>query len=139
MKPDVSIAMAELGRRLREELLPELTGFRANVAAMGAAMLDMVADEWDGAAARLVRENRALRVLLDAGAAMYGGEATGGDDADLRISALTRENDRLRGLLTDLMARLEDDASVPAATLLDAIWAELACAVTGRAIRSANF
>ncbi|MFD2579181.1 hypothetical protein ACFSTD_12505 [Novosphingobium colocasiae] len=60
MKPDVSIAVAELANRLRTDLLAELTGFRASVAAMGAAMLDMVADEWDGAAARLVREKPRL-------------------------------------------------------------------------------
>ncbi|WP_374414416.1 hypothetical protein [Novosphingobium colocasiae] len=139
MKPDVSIAVAELANRLRTDLLAELTGFRASVAAMGAAMLDMVADEWDGAAARLVRENRAFRALLDRGGALYGSAPAGGSDEDLRISALTTENDRLRGLITTLMERLEDDASPPAASLLDAIWQELAQTVKERQIRSANF
>ncbi|MCW1383591.1 hypothetical protein OLX02_12250 [Novosphingobium sp. KCTC 2891] len=139
MKPDISLAVAELANRLRTDLLAELTGFRANVAAMGAAMLDMVADEWDGATARLVRENRAFRALLDQGAAIYGSPAPGGDDEDLRVSALSCENDRLRGLITDLMARLEDDESAPAQTLLDAIWAELARTVSERRIASANF
>ncbi|WP_225007049.1 MULTISPECIES: hypothetical protein [Novosphingobium] len=139
MKPDVSLAVAELANRLRTDLLAELTGFRANVAAMGAAMLDMVADEWDGAVARLVRENRAFRALLDQGAALYATPAPGGDDENLRVSALTAENDRLRGAITDLMARLEDDASAPAQALLDAIWAELARTVNERRITSANF
>ena len=139
MKPDVSLAVAELANRLRTDLLSELTGFRANVAAMGAAMLDMVADEWDGAVARLVRENSAFRALLEQGAALYGTAAPGGDDADLRVSALTCENDRLRGGITDLMARLEDDTSAPAQTLLDSIWAELTRTVTERRITSANF
>jgi hypothetical protein len=129
MKPDVTIALAELANRLRTDLMQELTGFRVNVAAMGAAMLDMVADEWDGAAARLVRENRAFRALLD----------VAGDDADLRISALTAENDRLRGLVTREMARLEDDPAPDAQARLDAIWAELARTVEERTIRSANF
>lgn len=139
MKPDVPLALGELANRLRTDLLAELTGFRANVAAMGAAMLDMVAQEWDGAAARLVRENGQFRGLIDRGAALHAGPAAGGDDVDLRISALTAENDRLRGLITDLMARLEDDADAPAQALLDDIWAALAGSVAGRRIASANF
>lgn len=139
MKPDVSIAVAELANRLRTDLLAELTGFRASVAAMGAAMLDMVADEWDGAAARLVRENRAFRALLDRGAALYGAARAGGTDEDLRISALSAENDRLRDKITTLMARLEGDSSAEAASLLDATWQELARTVGERQIKSANF
>lgn len=139
MKPDVSLAVGELAHRLRTDLLAELTGFRANVAAMGAAMLDMVAQEWDGAAARLVRENGAFRALLEHGAALYAAPPPGGDDADLRISALTAENDRLRGLITDLMERLEDDAAGPAQALLADIWAALAQTVADRRIASANF
>lgn len=139
MKPDVSLAVRELAGRLRVDLLPELKGFHANVAAMGAAMLDMVADEWDGAAARLVRENRAFRCLIDRGAALDWSESANGDDDDLRISALTRENDRLRGIVTELMAKLEEDASPAAAELLDAVWQELARTVADRRIASANF
>lgn len=139
MKPDVSIAVAELANRLRTDLLAELTGFRASVAAMGAAMLDMVADEWDGAAARLVRENRAFRALLSRGGALYGEAGAGGDDEDLRISALSAENDRLRDRITALMERLENDPSAEAAGLLDAIWQELARTVRERQVKSANF
>lgn len=139
MKPDVSLAVGELAHRLRTDLLAELTGFRASVAAMGAAMLDMVAQEWDGAAARLVRENTAFRVLLGQGAGLYASPPPGGDDTDLRISALTAENDRLRGLITDLMARLEDDPAEPAQALLAGIWTALAQSVADRRIASANF
>lgn len=139
MKPDVSLAVGELAHRLRTDLLAELTGFRANVAAMGAAMLDMVAQEWDGAAARLVRENTAFRALVVRGADLYASPAPGGDEADLRISALTAENDRLRGLITDLMARLEDDQAAPAQSLLADIWTALAQTVADRRIASANF
>ena len=139
MKPDVSIAVTELAHRLRTDLRAELTGFRANVAAMGAAMLDMVAQEWDGAAARLVRENRAFRALIDQGAALHGQIAPGGSDDDLRISALTAHNDRLRGELTELMARLEAESGAEAAALLDAIWVELARTVAERRLASANF
>ncbi len=139
MKPDIPLALGELANRLRTDLLAELTGFRANVAAMGAAMLDMVAQEWDGAAARLVNENRAFRGLLERGASLYAGTAPGGDDADLRISALTAENDRLRGLMTDLMAQLEDDTAAAAQALLAEIWTVLAETVASRQIASANF
>lgn len=139
MKPDVSLALGELAHRLRTDLLAELTGFRANVAAMGAAMLDMVAQEWDGAAARLMRENGAFRALLNRGAELYGSPPPGSDDTDLHISALTKENDRLRGFVTDLMARLEEDATCPAQALLADIWTALAQTVADRRIASANF
>ena len=139
MKPDVSLAVGELAHRLRTDLLAELTGFQANVAAVGSAMLDMVAQEWDGAAARLVRENTAFRRLIGQGADLHGGPPTGGGDADLRVSALTAENDRLRGLITDLMAQLEDDPSEPAQILLADIWAALTQTVADRRIASANF
>lgn len=132
MKPDVSIVMRELAHRMRTDLLAELTGFRANVAAMGAQMLDMVADEWDGAAARLVRENRAFRALLQP-------DGLDRPDEDLRITALVRENDRLRGGLIDLMAQLENDLAPAAAARLEAIWQALARSVHDRRIASANF
>ncbi|HZV11547.1 MAG TPA: hypothetical protein VFF94_17410, partial [Novosphingobium sp.] len=133
MKPDVSLAAAELARRLREELQPELTGFRANTAGMGAAMLDMIADAWDGAAARLVAENRALRALLQRGGDALAPEAA---EEDLRISALTAANDRLRGQLIALHARIEQAEGPAARDLERAIWAFLRASVAARQIRS---
>lgn len=143
MKPDVSMVAAQLAERLRTDMLPELTGFRAGMAGMGAAMLDMIAEQWDGAVVRLVEENRAIRGLLRDGAALFADTAlraaSEGRDDDLHVSSLTRENDRLRGLLTDLHARVEDTDSADARRLDDAIWAELRRTVEARRIGSANF
>ena len=143
MKPGVEQVAAELARRLREEIYPELTGFRANVAGMGAELMTMIAEQWDGAAANLVSENRELRDILRRGGEVLADEslaaAGAGADDDLRISALTAENDRLRAALTALHARVEETEG-PAARALDAaIWAALRRSVDVRRVGSANF
>lgn len=143
MKPTVPHVAGELARRLRTEILPELTGFRANVAAMGAELIDMIGQQWDSAAATLFAENRALRDLLARGGTLLADAAltaaAGGADEDLRISALTAENDRLRAALILLHARIEDTEGDPARALDDAIWAVLRDGVMARQIASANF
>lgn len=143
MKPTVPHVAGELARRLRTEILPELTGFRANVAAMGAELIDMIGQQWDSAAATLFAENRALRDLLARGGTLLADAAltaaAGGADEDLRISALTAENDRLRAALIPLHARIEDTEGDPARALDDAIWAVLRDGVMARQIASANF
>lgn len=135
MKPSIPAAASDLAARLRSEIVPELTGFRANNVAMGSAMIDMIAEEFDRAAARLFEENEAVRALLQRGGVAIAAPAK----HDLRVSALEAENDRLRAALIDLQAALEtrDDAEARA---LDAdIWRELAHSVERRRIASANF
>jgi len=140
MKPSIPVAASDLAARLRAEIVPELTGFRANNVAMGSAMIDMIAEEFDRAAARLFEENEAVRGLLQRGATLGVGNAPEAPaKLDLRVSALEAENDRLRAALIDLQAVLEtrDDG---AARALDAdIWAELTRSVERRRIASANF
>lgn len=135
MKPSIPVAARDLAARLRAEIVPELTGFRANNVAMGSAMIDMIAEEFDRAAARLFEENDAVRALLQRGGVAIAARAK----PDLRVSALEAENDRLRAALIDLQAALEirDDDEARA---LDAdIWRELARSVERRRIASANF
>jgi hypothetical protein len=143
MKPGVAMVAAELATRLRTDLMAELTGFRANVAAMGAELLDMIAEQWDGAAANLVSENQAIRALLRQGGKLFGDsgliEGSGGDDADLRISSLQQENERLRHALIGLHERVEADASEAARRLEDSIWDLLRRSVEIRRVGSANF
>ncbi len=143
MKPGVEQVAGELARRLREEILPELTGFRANVAAMGAELMTMIAEQWDSAAANLVSENREFRGIVQRGSELLGDEAlaaaAAGTDEDLRISALTAENDRLRAALTGLHARVEDTEGEAARALDTAIWAALRRSVEVRRVGSANF
>lgn len=138
MKPGISAVVANAAHHLRDDIAPQLTGFRAGNAGMIAAMLDMVAEEWDRAAARLVSENAELRRVLADGAAYLSGPAEDqAPDADLRVSALERENERLRERLIELQTAVEtrDDAGA----LNQAIWDLLRRSVDTRRIASANF
>jgi hypothetical protein len=141
MKPSIPTAASDLAARLRSEIVPELTGFRANNVAMGSAMIDMIAEEFDRAAARLFEENAAVRGLLQRGAGLVDGIDTPEVPAkiDLRVSALEAENDRLRAALIALQAALEARDDDPARALDADIWRELARSVERRRIASANF
>jgi hypothetical protein len=135
MKPPIPAAVANLAALLRDDIAPNLTGFRAGNAGMMAAMFDMVAEEWDRAAARLVAENAAFRALLQRG----GVTDDLGDDSDLRVSALEAGNERLRALLTELHAKVETRGDAEARSLDAAIWDALRTSVENRRIASANF
>jgi len=135
MKPSVPAAVANLAALLRDDIAPALTGFRAGNAGMAAAMFDMVAEEWDRAAARLVAENAALRAVLTRG----GIEHAPGPDADLRVSALEAANEALRERLITLHAAVEQRDDADARSLENAIWDVLRASVENRRIASANF
>lgn len=140
MKPSVSAVVANAVLHLRDDIAPQLTGFRAGNASMIAAMLDMVAEEWDRAAARLVAENADLRAVLARGAAYLAGPAEEpGADTDLRISALERENERLRERLIKLQTAVETSDDLKAQAINHSIWDLLRRSVESRRIASANF
>lgn len=141
MKPSIPAAASDFAARLRSEIVPELAGFRANNVAMGSAMIDMIADEFDRAAARLFEENEAVRTLLQRGAVLVDGVAAPDAPAkvDLRVSALEAENAVLRSALIDLQSALETRNHGDARALDADIWAELAQSVERRRIASANF
>ena len=85
MTPSVPAVLAELAvvaLRYADPAAPP--GERTANLGLAAALLHVAAEVWDGAAARLVEENRALRALL----------GVAGADEDLRISALTRPPNR---------------------------------------------
>ena len=138
MKPAVPAATRFLAGMLRTDVVPHLTGFRAGNAAMTAAMLDMLADEWDVAASRLHSENAALHALLGKCADFLGEDGPAPlDQSDLRVSALTATNEVLRARLIDLHAAIEENEG--GAALEDEIWAVLRDTVETRRIASANF
>lgn len=141
MKPSIPAAASDLAARLRSEIVSELTGFRANNVAMGSAMIDMIAEEFDRAAARLFEENEAVRGLLRRGAALVNAIAAPDVPAavDLRVSALEAENDALRAALIDVQAALETRSDADARALDADIWRELGRSVERRRIASANF
>lgn len=128
MKPDIPAVLAELAGLVAHNADPGVDpAERAGALGLSAALLGMVAEAWDGAAQRLVEENRALRALLG-----WAGDRAGrnawlaeGDDDDLRISALSAGNARLRAALIDLHAEVELDPSPEARALEAQVWEEL--------------
>lgn len=141
MKPDIPAVLEDVARKLRETILPDLKGFQANMVGMTAAMLDMTAEAWDGAADQLVRENAALAMLLGQGSALTGDpefrDAAMEEAEDLKISTLERINDQRRRALITLQARIETDQSAQA--LNTAIWDELRTSTERRRVTLANF
>ena len=141
MKPDIPTVLEDVARKLRETILPDLKGFQANMVGMTAAMLDMTAEAWDGAADRLVRENAALATLLGQGSTLTGvpafRDAAKEEAQDLKISTLERINDQRRRALIALQARIETDQSAQA--LNSAIWDELRASTERRRVTLANF
>jgi hypothetical protein len=113
MTPDVPTVLSELALLTMRNAQPDTpAGERQSSLTLTAMLLGVAAEVWDGAADRLVRENRALAALLDDTAA----------EADLRLSVLRAENARLRGRLiaAHVAAEQAGDAAREAA-----IWAEL--------------
>ena len=131
MNPTVPAVLAELAGLSVRNAMPDVhPADRASSLGLSAALLGMAAEVWDGTAARLVEENRAVRALL-ARAGEVGldfTELAAGDDADLRISSLQAANDALRAALIALQTAAE--AKSPA---LDAdIWIELVASTERR-------
>ena len=85
---------------------------RTTALTLTSMLLTLAAEVADGAAERLVLENRALAALLPDVA----------DEGSLKLSALKAENDRLRARL--IAAHIEAEQSGDEARLA-AIWAEL--------------
>ncbi|KAA9018228.1 hypothetical protein [Sphingobium limneticum] len=141
MKPDIPAVLEDVARKLRETILPDLKGFQANMVGMTAAMLDMTAEAWNGAADRLVQENAALATLLAQGSALTGDpafrDAAKEEAEDLKISTLERINDQRRRALIALQAQIETDQSAQA--LNSAIWDELRASTERRRVTLANF
>ena len=108
--PSVLMQLAQIAARNAATDRPDAE--RASDLGLTAMLLQIAAEVWDGAAQRLVEENRAIRALL--------GEP--GDDADLRLSALTATNRALRARLIAAQIAAEQAGDT---ARLDAIWAEL--------------
>jgi hypothetical protein len=113
MTPEVPAVLLELAGVVGRNATPGVPEpERASALGLTAMLLAIAAEVWDGAAARLVEENRALAALLADAAA----------ETDLRLSALAAENRRLRARLIEAHAAAEVAGD---AARQDAIWAEL--------------
>lgn len=124
MTPAVPAVLAEIAGLALRNAMPDVhPADRASSLGLSALLLGMAAEVWDGTAARLVEENRAVRALL-ARAGEVGSDfaaLAAGDDADLRISSLQAANDALRAALIELHTAAE----AKSATLDADIWSEL--------------
>jgi hypothetical protein len=113
MTPEVPAVLLQLAAVAGRSAMPGLPeAERASDLGLTAVLLAVAAEAWDGAAQRLVEENRAIRTLL----------GLDGADDDLRLSALRADNARLRARLIE--AQIEAERSGDASRQ-DAIWAEL--------------
>jgi len=125
MTPQIPAVLVELSSLLLKNAQPGLPDAeRASDLGISAMLLAVAAEVWDRQAHILVEENRAIRAIL--------GEA--GADADLRLTRLQAENDRLRAALIEAQAAAEaagDEARQAA------IWAELAASTDRRKLSSA--
>lgn len=125
MNPPVPAVLAELAGLMLKSAMPGVPeAERASDLGLSAALMGIAAEIWDRQAHVLVEENRTLRTLL--------GEV--GADADLHLSALQAENNRLRAALIAAHAAAEaagDEARQ------DAIWTELVAATERRKLSTA--
>lgn len=119
MKPNIPDVLMELSGLVARNAAPDIPpADRAGALGLTAALLAIAASSWDEAAHNLVTENRELRKLL----------GQSGEDANLRLSALSAENDRLRSLLIARHAEIEGQDK----QLEDAIWSELVASTERR-------
>ena len=140
MKPDIPAVLAELAGLVARNAAPDLDpAERAGALTLSAALLGMAAEAWDGAAQRLVEENRALRALLADAGDRTGANAAlvGTEGSDLTISALSAANARLRAGLIALHAAVEAEDSPEARALESRIWQELRLSTERRHMSSA--
>ena len=143
MKPEIDVVFQSMMMRLVTEVAPAVAdGYvRSNVEVM-AGILIAATEEIDRAAAMRVEENAAIRALFrDAipslsDAALRGrlAEAAAEGEPSLRISELNRANDRLRRLLIELHAFVEEHDQEWARRIDRAIWEELRAGTERRAI-----
>jgi hypothetical protein len=148
MKPDVDLMLQLIAASLMTEIAPKISDdYTQRNSMLTAMLLQNAAEEWDRAAARRVEENGALRRLFaevapeigDPGLRARLEAASGEEEESLRISDLNRSNDRLRTLLIELHAHLEEIDSDTARRIEATIWQELRVSTERRALSLAPF
>jgi hypothetical protein len=148
MKPDENLVLADFANRFATVIAPQVQpAYLASAIGMNGGILGLIAEEWDRVASRRVEENRAIRALFReaAGIALEPGlgarlrDLAGGNDDDLRLSALEAANEALRSALIELHAAVEvmDDAAAKA--LNDAIWRDLSASTLRRKLSVGSF
>jgi FKBP-type peptidyl-prolyl cis-trans isomerase (trigger factor) len=148
MKPDVELTLQLIAASLMTEVAPKISDdYTQRNSMLTAMLLQIAAEEWDRAAARRVEENGVLRRLFaEAATEVEDRElrarleaASGEEEESVRISDLNRSNDRLRTLLIELHAHLEEIDTEAARRIEAAIWEELRVSTERRAVSVAPF
>lgn len=129
---------------LRDQIAPQLTdGFAKEAARMAGSLIAIAGRAGEDAAAIRVEENARMRVIFaeaaevvsDAGLSVRLGDAARSQDPGLRISQLDAETGRLRSLLVELHAWLEQQDGPEVRRLDQAIWRAIRDAEMARAPR----
>jgi hypothetical protein len=129
MNVSIETLLMGVAQALNEKLLPELRDYTADSARLAALIVEIAAKSVDDAAALRVAENAGIRALFSDAYAFVGGELGGrlaaaaqGDDPGLRISELDAENARLRQLLVELHAEVDNRDGAEAQETGRRIW-----------------
>lgn len=148
MKPDVQRFLEVAAVHLLARTAPDLPdAYSQSSLVVIAGLLAAVGEEFERAAARRVEENRALRDLFeaaqpqvaDAGLRQRLRDAAASEDGSLLVTDLEAENARLRALLIELHAHVEQCPGDEARRLEEAIWSELAASTERRRLSLGPF
>lgn len=137
MRPEPAQVLTTLALSSLLKVAPEVpSAYGQQIVGLSGAIELYLAQEWDRMPARLVDENAAVAALLGQALTVLGGAhplaaaLAGAPGAlaypDYRVSTLQAANDRLRALLVDAHAAVEQAPGDAARDLDEAIWAELA-------------
>ncbi|MFC3174375.1 hypothetical protein ACFOD9_08930 [Novosphingobium bradum] len=131
----IEMVLGVLADALENRVRPVLAHdpFAAEQVRLSAAALEVAAQQVDGLAAVRIADNDAMRALFGEAAALAGGDlgdrlavAARGREPGYRLSELDAEGGRLRLLLVELHAALEDRAGPEAGAMHQRIWRLLA-------------
>ena len=135
MRPDAGRVLNGVAVALMTRVAPEIrTPFGQQLAGLSAVLLRVVATEFDRIADRLSVENAAVAAILSDAAAVLPDAslnvrareaANAATLPDLRVSTLQAINDRLRAILVDVHAAIEETPGEEARAMEERIWEEL--------------
>ncbi|MEX2079991.1 MAG: hypothetical protein WEC33_00100 [Dehalococcoidia bacterium] len=135
MKPEAPRVLQGIMLTLFTQVLPEVDSPHGQqTVQLAGGLLNIVGQEFDRAADRLVFERSALKSLFERALpvvrqaelrAKLEAAIAAVPEPSLRIQALQKQNDGLRGLLIELHAAMEEDERPDARAVEAAIWDEL--------------
>jgi hypothetical protein len=147
MKPDAKRFLDVAAAHVAMNVAPALGRYEQSAAMVLAAMLMAAGEEMERAAARRVEENRALRRIFagaleavgDAGLRERLAAAANGEEISLAVSDLENSNAKLRALVIELHACVEELTTPEARRIEQAIWQELVLSTERRRLMMAPF